>query len=1094
MNKEKWQEISKIFHLALKKNADELPAFLDSVCEGDSEMRLELERLINASFSEDSFIDSPKIGLATLENQPKLKNGEKIGSFEIIKLIGTGGMGEVYLAKDLRLNRRIALKILPPNTEPDTNANRRFLREAQSAASLEHPHICTIHEIGEHNGFNFIVMQYVEGETLSAKIKSGSLKPQEALDITIQIADALSEAHSHRIVHRDIKPANIIVSANNQVKVLDFGLAKHIVFDSGENESSFKTILSQPGMIVGTISYMSPEQVRGSEADERSDLWSLGVCLYEMLFGKTPFPGENSVEKLAAILYQEPEKRTGIPAELSEILDKSLQKNAEKRYQTADEFTADLKRIKQEFDFAEQLQIHATSGSRDKEIHETLTQYLAEHPTIAMQNFQTQSLKPKFRWKTFVFFGLVLALLTTGGYFLMKNYQIEKARENLKKAEELGRSEQNFEAYDLALEVEKVLPDDVNLKKLLPTISDSLSVNSTPDGAKIYLRRFQPDRDGKFPEKQFIGQTPLNDLRIARGNYILQIEKEGFTSFERTISGTLPRIGGSFIETPPLKIDAKLIEKEKNPPQMVYIPASDYTLVSWSRSTETRVHLDDYFIDKFEVTNAEFKEFINAGGYIKPELWKVPFIKDGREISMQAGLHELKDRTGLSAPRSWTNQNFPAGKENFPVTDITWYEAAAYAEFRGKKLPTIFQWEKAARDGMFDPRYNAMPWGFIRQGDTTDNRANFRGTGTVSVTENEFGMSPFGVLNMAGNVSEWNANQSPEGFITSGGAWNDLAYSFGDYGIYPGFYSANRIGFRCVKPVSETFGNQGAQMIPPAATPEYKVSTEAELKIWLSHYEYDKKPLNPQIVESVETEDWRREKIVFTGEGEEKTIAYLYLPKNFARPLQIIHYVPPGDVVRGIRSLPDSIEMFATPFIKSGRAVFGVVLKGYIERPFPKSYTLPEVSSVEFRKQMVNWITDLRRGVDYLETREDLNFQKFAFLGISNGANVGLVLTAVETRYKTLVFESAGLEKEFQKRIPETSPINFAPHIKTQKLIINGRFDETFPYNTDAKPLFKLLRDPKKIILYDGGHIPTIEFLAPTVNNWLDETLGSVGK
>lgn len=249
-----------------------------------------------------------------------------------------------------------------------------------------------------------------------------------------------------------------------------------------------------------------------------------------------------------------------------------------------------------------------------------------------------------------------------------------------------------------------------------------------------------------------------------------------------------------------------------------------------------------------------------------------------------------------------------------------------------------------------------------------------------------------------------------------------------------------------------------------------------------------------KIIETTETDAWQREKITFTGEGGEQAIAYLYLPKNYPRPLQVIHYVPPGDVVRGLRSLPDSVEMFAAPFVKSGRAVFAVVLKGYIERPFPPNYVLPDNSTVEFRKQMVNWITDLRRGIDYIETRDDLIKDKLAFLGISNGANVGLVLTAIETRYKTLVFESAGLEKDFRTRIAETSPIKFASQIKTQKLVINGRYDETFPYNTDAKPLFKLLREPKKIVLYDGGHIPTVEFFVPTVNNWLDETLGNVAK
>jgi serine/threonine protein kinase len=1094
MSPEKWREISKIFHLALEKSADERGAFLDEKCAGREDLRREIENLLSASDEKDSFIDSPKIGLAALEKQPKLTTGEKVGSFEVVKMLGAGGMGEVYLAKDLRLNRLVALKILPSDSAIDINANKRFLREAQAAAALEHPNICTTHEIGASDGFSFIVMQYVEGETLSAKIKDGELKPSDALDIAIQVAAALSEAHSRNIVHRDIKPANIIVSPTNQVKVLDFGLAKRLVFDSADAESSFKTILSQPGMIMGTVSYMSPEQIRGQEVDTRSDIWSLGVVLYEMLFGATPFAGESSVERLAAILYKEAEKQEEIPDELKNILDKCLQKEPTNRYQTAQDLIADLRHLRQEMEFAEQLHIHATSGASDKEIHETLAHFLSDNPTIAIHTTaQTQAIYRKNSWKKFAFLGLVIAVLATGAFFWWKNYRVNQARENLKKVEELAKAERNFEAYDLAMDVSNVLPNDETLDKLLPTISDWLSVNSSPDGAKVYLKRFQADKNGKFPERVFLGETPITDLRIARGNYVLQIEKDGFAPAERTISGTIPRIGGSFIETPPLKIEAKLVEKDKAPPKMVFVPGGEYSLVNWSHSTESKVQLDDYFIDKYEVSNAEFKEFITAGGYWKKEFWRVPITKDGKQVSLTEALQLFKDRTGLPAPRSWTNQNFAEGKADFPVTDITWYEAAAYAEFRGKSLPTVFQWEKAARNGMFDPRYNAMPWGFIRQGETTENRANFRGTGTVAITENEFGMSPFGAFNMAGNVSEWNLNQSPEGFITSGGAWNDLAYLFGYYGEYPGLYSENRIGFRCVLNTNKD-RDQGAEKIPSAETPEYKPSSDADFRVWLTHYEYDKKALNAKTVETTETDAWTREKITFTGEGGETAIAYLYLPKNYPRPLQVLHYVPPGDVVRGLRSLPDSIEMFAAPFIKSGRAVFGVVLKGYIERGFPPNYASPDNSTVEFRKQMVNWMTDLRRGIDYLETRDDLDKNKIGFLGISNGANVGLVLTAIETRYKTLVFESAGLEKDFLTRSPETSPIKFASQIKTQKLVINGRYDENYPLNTAAKPLFKLLREPKKIVLYDGGHIPTDEFFVPTVNNWLDETLGAVAK
>ncbi len=1087
MSPEKWNEISEIFHAALAKEPSERVEFLNKACGENVELRLEIETLLASNDQQDSFIDSPKAGFASQIAKINLKKNEKIGAFQIIELLGVGGMGEVYLAKDLRLNRQVALKFL---SLTDENSNRRFLREAQAAASLEHPHICTIHEIDNEDGRDFIVMQYVEGETLSEKIKNQKLSAKDALEIAEQVADALAEAHSHGIIHRDIKPANIIVSGNNQVKVLDFGLAKKVVFDTDESSSSVKTLLSHPGMIIGTASYMSPEQIRGVKLDNRTDLWSLGVVLYEILLGKLPFEGANGVEKLASILYHEPEKPKNLPTKIEELLTKSLQKEPNDRYQTAAEMIAHIQLIRKEMEFAEQLEIHASTSSGDEKIDEQVSRFLSEHPAIEIKTQKRKSTN----WLAILFSSVIVSLLIFGGWLLWKNYRQQNALDELSKAEEFAKQEKNFEAYDLAMQVKNVLPDNENLAKLMPAISNTLSVLSDQNGAKVYLRRFQPDKSGKFPERQLIGETPLNEIQVARGNYILQIEKEGFAPFERTISGTIPRIGGSFIETPPLKIEAKLIAADKLPVRMIYVPAGEYSLVNWSRSTESKVNLADYFIDKYEVTNAEFREFVSAGGYKKKELWKYPFIKDKKTISLDEALTYFKDKTGLNAPRNWTSQSFPEGKDNFPVTDITWYEAAAYAEFRGEKLPTVFQWEKAARDGMFDPRYNAMPWGVIKQGETTDNQANFRGSGTVAATDNEFGMSPFGAFNMAGNVSEWNLNESSEGFVTSGGAWNDLVYSFGDYGIYPGFYSANRIGFRCALNSPDSTNDQGSQNIPAAEIPDYKTTSDAAFKNLLTHYEYDKKTLNAQVVETIESSDWRREKINFTGESGEQVIAYLYLPRNFVRPLQVIHFVPPGDVVRGIRSLPDSVEMFLTPLIKSGRAVFAVVLKGYIERPFPQNYVLPDNSTIEFRKQMVNWITDLRRGLDYLETREDLNKNKTAFLGISNGANLGLILTAIETRYKTLIFESAGLEKDFRTRLPETSPINFASQVHTQKLFINGLYDETFPFKTDAKPLFKLLREPKKTVQYEGGHIPTIEFFAPLANNWLNETLGSVSE
>ena len=1089
MSDKNWKQVSGIFNAALEKTPEQRAAYLDDVCAGDAAVRAEIEELLAASESPDSFIDSPKAGLAGVADAPRLQPDEMVGSFQVIRLLGVGGMGEVYLARDLKLNRQVALKVLPPASAIDPNANKRFLREAQAAAALEHPHICSTHEIGEERGLSFIVMQFIEGETLAERIKREPLRPQDTLDIGIQIADALCEAHAHGIIHRDIKPANIIITAQNQVQVLDFGLAKKILFDPADSESSLKTFLSQPGLIMGTVSYMSPEQVRGQEADVRSDLWSLGVVLYETLTGKTPFPGATSVEKLAAVLYHEPELE-GVPLEISEILKRSLQKQPEERFQTAAEMMAEIKRQKQELDFEEQLKAHVSITPDDPLLTETMNRMLGEqsHREIASGK---KSIR-KFTWKQIVAAGVVALLVIIGGWYVWKAVREIMARDTLGQAEGLAEQEKNFEAYDLARQVEAVLPHDEKLAALLPTISDSLSVTSEPAGAKVYLRRFQPDAKGNFPARELIGETPLKEQRIARGQYILQVEKDGYAPFERTISGIIPRVGGSFIASPPLDLAVRLLEKDKMPAGMVFVPGSEYSLVNWSRPTETKVNLSDYFIDKYEVSNREFKEFILGGGYVKKDYWKYPIKKGNKTLTWDEAMQMFRDKTGLAGPRTWTDQNFPAGQENNPVTDITWYEAAAYAEFRGKKLPTVFQWEKAARDGAFDPRYNALPWGFIKQGETTDRRANFRGTGTTPVTEMEFGMSPFGCYNMAGNATEWCANQSPDGFVTSGGAWNDLAYSFGDYGEVPGSYSSNRIGFRCALDPPGTQGDQGGEMLPPSVTPEYKPSSDADFKVWLTHYTYDKTALNAKVIETIENNDWRRETITFAGEDSSLATAYLYLPKNYAKPLQVVQYVPAGDVVRGLRPLPDSVEMFLTPLIKSGRAVFTVVLKGYIGRPFPPNYSPPESSTVEFRKQMVNWITDLRRGVDYLETRDDLDSQRLTFLGISNGANLGILLTAVETRYKYSVFVSAGLEPQVKDWIAETNYINFASQPRQPKLLVNGRYDETFPYNSDARPLVKLMREPKKPLTYDGGHIPTVEYFSTTINGWLDETLGPV--
>ncbi len=1020
-------------------------------------------------------------------------------------------MGEVYLAEDAQLGRRVAIKLLSPATISDEHARKRLIREARAAATLDHPNICSVYEVSEADGRLFIAMQYVEGETLNRRIKREALDLSESLSIATQVADALAEAHAHRIIHRDIKPANIMITTRGQAKVMDFGLAKVIPQTNlVQSEAETEAILSTPGAIMGTLPYMSPEQVRAEALDGRSDIFSFGVVLYEMVGGKQPFACASSAATASAILTRElpPLARFSrdVPAELERIVSKALRKDKEERYQTARDLLIDLRNLTDELKFAARLERSAppdvtSDNSAIATAAETLipsASLSAPRTTVAEGTSTRETGSAAVPGKAvssrnWLVVLAALVVVAAGVWFFWNRTKVRWARDQVPRIEQLTKTQKFFEAYDLAVAALKYLPNDATIARLIPTISNTISVTTDPAGAQVYLKRFAPDDSGKLPPRQLVGTTPIDNLRVARGQYILSIEKDGYAKTEQIVSGAVVHLLNVIVLPPPIRVEQKLIATDKVPEHMVFVPGGDYRLVAWSRPTDARPKLDDYFIDKYEVSNQEYKEFINAGGYLKKQFWKYPFIKDGRTLSWDEAMREFQDRTGLPGPRGWSSQNFPEGKPDHPVTDITWYEAAAYAAFRGKQLPTIFQWEKAARNGNTSNFGVYMPWGIFYPGETLDYHANFKNEGTMPVNSSEFGISPFGAYNMAGNASEWCLNETSEGFIDSGGAWGAPSYTFSSYGTLPGFYSSNKLGFRCALNSNGATSDQGAMRIEiKKEVPVYAPSSDADFNKWLSSYRYDKAPLDPQIVETKETAEWRREKITFNGADGERATAYLYLPKNFPRPLQVIHFVPASNVEEGTAPLPVAIESNLAPFIKSGRAVFGVVLKGYSERLRPDSYANPEPTTVEYRDKIVNWITDLRRGMDYLETRNDVDAARIAFFGPSAGARIGLILAAVENRYRSIFMVGAGVRKTFAQWVPEANPINFAPHIRAPKLIVHGRYDENLSLKTEAEPLYKLLREPKRLVLYDGGHVPPFEFFVTTMNGWLDETLGPV--
>ena len=364
MTPERWQKIKEIFNSATKYRPEDRGVFLSQACAGDRHLRSEVESLIASHEKTGSFIDAPAYEATAhliVDERAELKPGQAVGSYEITSFISRGGMGEVYLAQDNRLKRRVALKLLPASVIKDANRLHRFEQEARAASALNHPNIITIYEIHEAESTLMIATEFVEGETLRQRLTLGALSIHKALAIAIQIADALSAAHKAGIIHRDIKPENIMIRPDGYVKVLDFGLAKLIesTLPISSDEAPTRKIMTGSGMIIGTVGYMSPEQARGQTVDARSDIFNLGAVIYEMVTGQKPFDGETTSDVFAAILKTDPPPLSHLipeaPAELARIVNKALRKDREERYQVVKDLLLDLKSLKEDLDFQAKL-------------------------------------------------------------------------------------------------------------------------------------------------------------------------------------------------------------------------------------------------------------------------------------------------------------------------------------------------------------------------------------------------------------------------------------------------------------------------------------------------------------------------------------------------------------------------------------------------------------------------------------------------------------------------------------------------------------------------------------------------------------------
>lgn len=518
------------------------------------------------------------------------------------------------------------------------------------------------------------------------------------------------------------------------------------------------------------------------------------------------------------------------------------------------------------------------------------------------------------------------------------------------------------------------------------------------------------------------------------------------------------------------------------PENMVRIPARITNMYIIGLEHYGPMAVSEFLIDKYEVTNAMFKQFVDAGGYTTASYWKYPILKDGKEVSFNIGVTQFVDRTGRPGPANWEAGSYPDELEHHPVTGVSWYEAAAYAVFAEKELPTVYHWSVVAATSRTE---YIVPL------------SNYNGKSTVPVGSLH-DYSTFGIYDLAGNAREWcfNENKGYGSRYILGGGWNDPTYSFNDgYSQSPLDRSVTN-GFRCMKelPGDTTMSKLVTSLA--LAFRDYKKEKPVDDKtfeIFLRQYAYDNTPLNEKTETTIEGEFWTAEKITFDAAyGNERMQLYVYLPKNKKGPFQPILFFPGSGDIYARQYDPQSITSRIDFLLKSGRAIIRPIYKGTFER-FDELKSDVQDESVFYRDHVIMWRQDIGRTLDYLAKRTDMQNDKIGYLGWSWGGFMGGIMPAVEKRIKAVVLNVGGME--MTKALPEVDQINFLPRVTQPVLMLNGKHDMYFPVETSSDPMFNFLGTPKqdkKNIVYESGHlVPRTEFVKETLL-WFDKYLGPV--
>jgi dienelactone hydrolase len=969
------------------------------------------------------------------QSAPKVTEGTSLGRYTILEVLGSGGMGVVYRARDERLERVVAIKVLLPGVLVGEEARRAFRKEALALAKLNHAHIAAVYDVGEQDGVDYLVMECVQGESLAAKIKAGAVSVKEATSILLQVAEALEEAHERGVIHRDLKPGNVMVTAKGNVKVLDFGLAKLFAPSGMDATVSYA---ESKGM-AGTPLYMSPEQIHGQVVDARTDLWSLGVLYYETLTGRTPFEGTNTLTVLRAIVETPPEPvvrlRPEVPAEAGEMVGKALQRDPAKRYQTAAEVVGD----------ASGLLLRMSGPAAEVERGKM---------SVGRGWLMGAGL-------------LLVALVAVGVWQYRRMAERRWAREEaIPQMASLNDAKKPLAAFVVLEKAEKILPGDAELKQIAEAHTRVVSIASEPAGAEVEMQDYLTP-GGEWKK---LGTTPLNGVRVPRGYFRWKVSKQGVGEMmEAWSSGD--------------DLDFPLDRQVKAPAGMVYSPGGDVADYEGFLGWIGPYQLPPYYVDRFEVSNREYQKFVDGGGYSKRQFWPTGFTEDGRSLSWEQAMGKFRDTSGRAGPATWEGGHYPEGQADFPVSGVSWYEAMAYAGSVGKNLPVVAQ------------RYQMAP-GDKEQYVVVE--SNISRSGIAKVGEYQ-GLGPFGTYDTAGNVREWVGNATDHDLrLIIGGSWQSPLYLYTNPEALSPFDRSATNGFRCVlnsKPMPA--GSVGIVHRMTRDFAAFKPVSDEVFNAYKLLYAYPQTPLNAKVEGVVkETVDWTETKITFDAAyNGERMAAYLFLPKHVKPPFQTVLFFPSARV---LDLPPDSSELgdkkFFDYILQSGRAVMYPVYEGTYERR-AKSSMPGGAQEIDLTTE---WYKDAARSLDYLATRPDVDGNKLAYLGVSMGAADGVILsTLLQDRLKTAILLDGGYF--LGKPPAGGDQADFAPRMKKPVLMVNGRYDYTFNVENAQDPLFKMLGTPdadKRHVLMDTPHDVTEdrEHLKKAVLEWLDTYLGRVSE